>query len=103
MRINQIITEAELQGELNADLEDLLASALANGVKKVSAQKLASSLLNMGYQVSPESLLPILDSIPLVKEVSGYIVILSTNDVPAESPNRVNKMARNLSMASIKR
>jgi|TARA_B110000444_G_scaffold60236_1_gene56114 hypothetical protein len=78
MRIQEI-TENYI-GELRADAQNLLMSALANGETEISTDSLVKELNQMSYSVTAQSLGDLFKNSKLVKSINPDKIFLNTDN-----------------------
>ena len=100
MRIQEI-TENYF-GELKADAQNLLMSALANGETEISTDSLVKELNQMSYSVTAQSLGDLFKDSKLVKSINPDKIFLNTDnnltqyskDATMDNNKTVAKMAK---------
>lgn len=77
MKIKDIIVEAH-RNQVESDLNNILMKAKAHGKTELSTIGLVKSLLRLGYTVSVESLLGLLEENPMVDSATTSSVSIAT-------------------------
>ena len=79
MRGWELLRESE-GSNFESDVEDLLIAAKANGMQELSVDALVDQLNNMGYAVTPDSLIASLESQenehPFIKTITLNTIVL---------------------------
>lgn len=79
MRAREILQE-DYNQSLQSDLSDILMNAKGSGASQISTAALVQQLRQMGYAVSPESVIPLLNSIPEVSNATPEMIMLTSAD-----------------------
>lgn len=77
MRAREILGE-DYNSSLQADLNNLLVAAKANGSTSIDTVSLVNQLYGAGYSVSIESIIPLLTSNPIVMNATSDTVELAS-------------------------
>ena len=80
MRAYEILCEDNYVDEIDSALTDLLSSAKAQGVDKISTLKLVQALADMGYNVNIDSIMDVLSGNPFVQSATKDVVDLKGQD-----------------------
>lgn len=81
MRFWEIIAEGDYTEDLRAEIITLLTAVSAEGIEEISTQNLLNDLEQQGYSVDEQSLLELLDGMPVVRTASADTIEISTSDV----------------------
>jgi len=91
-------------GELQIDLKDLLISAKARGIDDIETDLIVQQLTNMGYSVSAESLLSMLEKEPMVNSAdTSKISLTDVSPVVAGSKNDSEQKVIDLAQKAAKK
>lgn len=80
MRFIELV-ETSYIDDLRSEVINLLTSVSAEGIDEVDTQNLLIDLESIGFAVDEESLLELLDSLPIVATASADTIQISTSDV----------------------
>ena len=83
MRAREILQE-DYNANLEADLNNLLIGAKGSGATQLQTQQVVNELQNMGYSVSPVSLMHLLQKNPNVLNATPTMLTLKTSDTVAD-------------------
>jgi len=75
MRAREILQE-DYQQSLVSDLQNLLVGAMGSGAKEIRTSDLVSQMSDMGYSVSPNSLMVLLGNMPMVSNSTPQMINL---------------------------
>ncbi len=100
MRAREILDE-DYNQSLESDINNLLIGVKGNGVTRISTQKLVDKLQSSGYSVSADSLMLLLQSNPVVMNVTPEFIELAppeagspTDGQTQDSASQVSDMAQ---------
>jgi len=101
MRIREILWE-DYNAQLSSDLDNLLVSAKATGVRQIETPVLVSLLQSMGYSIDTDSLLSFAQDNPIVQNATPETIDIfepgysdfDTQDNGEDSEQQVDKMAQ---------
>lgn len=109
MRISELFEDSHSQ-RIESDLNTILMTAKAEGQTEISTKVLVKRLLGMGYSVSTESLMGILQGNPLVQSATTQTVGLNEPDhagvsggpdEKAQNAEKVSSMAQDAAKKDI--
>lgn len=83
MRAREILQE-DYNASLEADLNNLLIGAKGSGATQLQTQQVVNELQNMGYSVSPASLMHLLQKNPNVLNATPTMLTLKTAETVAD-------------------
>lgn len=83
MRAREILQE-DYNANLEADLNNLLIGAKGSGATQLQTQQIVNELQNMGYSVSPASLMHLLQKNPNVLNATPTMLTLKTAETMAD-------------------
>jgi hypothetical protein len=75
MRAREILQE-DYQQSLVSDLQNLLVGAMGSGAKELRTSDLVSQMRDMGYSVSPNSIMAVLNNMPMVSNSTPQMINL---------------------------
>lgn len=99
MRAKEVLYEDYSQ-RLDSDLNNLLMNAKGNGAQELPTEAFVNELLNMGYAVTVESLMALLQDNPSVANVTPQSISFASSEVAMgddptqDSAAKVKDMAR---------
>jgi hypothetical protein len=101
MRAREILQE-DYNQSLQSDLTDILVGAKGSGASQVNTAAVVNQLHQMGYAVSVDSILSLLNSNPAVSAATPEMINLTAADGstsgsenPEDSADQVSDMAQN--------
>jgi len=108
MRLKEILSE-DYTAELSNDVSNVLVSAKASGIYEIDPDVLVRQLQNMGYSVTVDSLITLLQDNPEVMNASPDGIRMTGGDTsPIETDNtedsksHVDKMAQAAAQKGLK-
>jgi len=94
--------------DLESDLNDLLAIAKGNGLNEIETSRIVQQLMDMGYSVSPESVVTLIQQSGQASDASLEMITFSPALEPEQtdaesSADKVEDMAINSGMKGIQK
>lgn len=100
MKIAELLVESYTE-QLQSDLNNLIVSAKARGVTNLSTQDIVAQMEQMGYQITPNSLMTIISDNPAISTATPQDVQLTppddaghTSGTGEETQSQVSQLAR---------
>ena len=109
MKIVELLVENYTQ-QLEVDLDNLIVAAKARGIDHLKTDELVTQMVQMGYDVNPNSLMTIISNNPAIQTATPMDIQLTPTDDagltgaedPEQSAEKVSQMARKEAERSIK-
>ena len=92
MRLSELM-ESDYTEDLTSEVITLLTAISAEGIDEINTQNLLIDLEQQGYAIDEQSLLSLLDGLPIVATASADKIQISTSDVDMMVGDDAEEMA----------